>query len=376
MNFSYSEDQQAIQELTQKIIGDLSTHERLNEVEKTEDGIDKELWAELAKANIIGACLPESVGGMDMGLYEMDIVLRNLGLHAAAVPYWQSVVCAAMPIAKFGSEALQMQFLPGVVEGQSLLAAALHEPGSRNPAEVYTTATQSGDNWSLSGSKVCVSLGSQAERILVPATAGGKTGLFLVAPDASGVSWVAGRSTSRELIYQMTLDNAVVSEVLVAPGDNDNALQWLLDRATLGLCSLQVGLAERALNMTAEYAREREQFDRPIGSFQAVHTRAADAFVKLEAMKLTTIGAVHKLEQNEPADTDIAIAKYWCGEGGFFVTFAAQHLHGGIGVDLDYPVHRSYIQGRHNELLLGSAAEQLHQLGAMLAQSEAPAPTY
>jgi alkylation response protein AidB-like acyl-CoA dehydrogenase len=146
---------------------------------------------------------------------------------------------------------------------------------------------------------------------------------------------------------------------------------WLALRAKAALCAVALGVADRAIRITAEYTTKREQFDRPIGSFQAVHQRAADAYIGIEAMRLASWQASSRIAAGEPADDAVAIAKYWAAEAGHFATYAAVHLHGGMGVDVDYPVHRYYLWARQIELTLGSAQRQLAELGAGLAAKPA-----
>lgn len=159
------------------------------------------------------------------------------------------------------------------------------------------------------------------------------------------------------------------AELLGEAGDGAAIVEWILERATLSLCALQLGVAERALEMTAAYTTERKQFNRAIGSFQAVHQRAADAYVQVHAMKVTLWRAIHLLSREEDAGENLAIAKYWASEGGAGVTYAAQHLHGGIGVDLDYPLHRYYLWARQIGLHLGTGTAQLARLGKQIAAS-------
>jgi alkylation response protein AidB-like acyl-CoA dehydrogenase len=140
-----------------------------------------------------------------------------------------------------------------------------------------------------------------------------------------------------------------------------------VERAVVACCAVQLGVSERALAMTAEYAAGRIQFERPIGSFQAVHQRAADAYIALQGMRLTCWDAAWRLAVEEPAADAVAVAKYWAAEGGQLVGYAAQHLHGGIGIDVDYPLHRYYLWAKQIELTLGSAPLQLEQLGTRLA---------
>jgi acyl-CoA dehydrogenase len=158
-------------------------------------------------------------------------------------------------------------------------------------------------------------------------------------------------------------------------GDLDRGaeiLQWIVERATVAVCALQLGLSERALEMTAAYGRERIQFDRPIGSFQAFHQRASDAYINIEAVRLSTWEAAWRLEQSDPANaaatTDaVTVAKYWAAEGGQLAAYACVHLHGGIGIDVDYPLHRYFIWSMQCEHTLGSAGAQLARLGARMA---------
>ena len=133
---------------------------------------------------------------------------------------------------------------------------------------------------------------------------------------------------------------------------------------------MQLGVTERALEMTAEYSRERIQFDRPIGSFQAVHQRAADAYINVEAIRLTALEAAWRLGENLPAEEHVAVAKFWAAEGGHFAAYACQHLHGGIGIDMDYPLHRYFTWASQSEHELGSAKIQIEHLGERIARGE------
>jgi alkylation response protein AidB-like acyl-CoA dehydrogenase len=224
----------------------------------------------------------------------------------------------------------------------------------------------------LSGQKVFVPWLALAERVLVPAKLeSGDTGLFLVDPKAAGVTRLAYVTTTGETQHTITLENVRVENDDVLAGDKGRtALDWILQRALVGLCAFELGVAERALAMTAAYTTQRQQFDRPIATFQAVSQRAADAYVDVETVKLATWNAAWRLEHGEPAAREVAIAKYWAAEAGHRVVYAAQHLHGGMGFDLDYPLYRYYLASRQIELTLGGATVQLARLGADLAHEE------
>ena len=370
MNFAYSDDQKALSELASKILADKATHERVGAIEKSESGFDQELWAELARANLLGACLPEEFGGSGLGMIELCCLLEEIGRAVAPVPFWPTLALGALPIAEFGSAAQKAAFLPGVVAGEIVLTGALEEADGDDPSRPSTRAARDGAAYRLSGTKVCVPAAHIAARVLVPASVGsGRVGLFLVDPRGSGVKLEMQRATSREPVATLRLHRAKVKagDILGTIARGKEMLTWIAERAITGLCALQVGVAERALRMTAKYTSERKQFDRPIGSFQAVHQRAGDAYVNLEAMRLTMQQAAFLLSEGRPAARAVSVAKILAADGGNQVTYAAQHLHGGIGMDNDYPLHRSYLWTRQIELTLGSAARHLERLGDSIA---------
>jgi alkylation response protein AidB-like acyl-CoA dehydrogenase len=226
----------------------------------------------------------------------------------------------------------------------------------------------------LEGTKTCVPAGLIADRVLVPAvTPDGGVGIFVVDPAQPGVSRARQDTTTGIPEATLELGGVRVDEqaVLVGPDEGGAALQWVIERATAGLCAMAVGVCDRALRMTAEYTKTREQFDRPIATFQAVGQRAADAYIDTEAIRLTAWQAVWRLSEELPASEEVAVAKFWAAEGGQRVVHAAQHLHGGIGVDRDYPLHRYFLWAKWIELTLGGATRQLLRLGSMLAAEPA-----
>ncbi len=363
MDFAYSEDQQALRELARKILEERATHDRLKEIQKSPERVDLELWRELAKSNLLGVAIPEAFGGNGTGLPELIILLEEIGRAVAPLPVLATLVEGALPIASFGSEAQKARWLPALASGDAILTAALADgPGAT------VTAKQDGAAYKLTGRRPLVHAAHLAACILVPAKLDGRDALFLVDPKAAGVTLENAETTDEQIRPHLTLANAP-AEVLGDVARGAAALAFTQERSLLGLCAMQVGVAERALQITARYVTERKQFDRPVGSFQAVHTRAADAYVDLQAMRLTTWRALHLLEQGEDATDELAIAKYWASEGGARVTYAAQHLHGGIGVDIDYPVHRYYLWARQIGLHLGTGSAQLAKLGERIAAS-------
>jgi hypothetical protein len=370
MDFAWSEEQSALRELARKILEEQATPERIREIERSEDRLDRALWRELAKANLLGVALPERFGGSGYGFFELCFLLEEVGRVVAPIPAWPTLALGALPLAEFGSDAQRQRWLPGVVAGEVILSAALVEPDHDDALRPATRAVPDAGGHRLTGTKHCVPAAHAAARVLVPArTDAGALQLFLVDPRGEGVALEPQVATSRELQARLVLDGARVPEAerIGSFDDARAALEWIVARATTALCAMQVGVADRALRMTARYTAERQQFERPIGSFQAVHQRAADAFVDVEAMRLVLWQAAYRLARGEPAAAEVAVAKFWASEAGHRVVYAAQHLHGGIGVDVDYPVHRYYLWARQIELSLGSASPQLETLGRLLA---------
>ena len=196
-----------------------------------------------------------------------------------------------------------------------------------------------------------------------------KSTVFLVDPAQDAITSVTSRSMNHEPLGTLTFDGACVAgdAVVGAVDGGAEVVSWITDRALVGLCALQAGVCEAALRLTATYTSERKQFDTPIATFQAVAHRAADAYIDTEAIRLTAHQAAWRLGEGLPAAEEVAIAKFWAAEGAERVVHAAQHLHGGIGVDLDYPVHRTFRWAKHVEMSLGGGTVHLGRLGALLA---------
>jgi alkylation response protein AidB-like acyl-CoA dehydrogenase len=376
VDFSFSEEQDDLKGLAEQVLQGELTIERLKEIEGGEDNFDRELWKKLADAGVLGIAIPEAHGGGGLGFLETALVLEQVGRTVAPVPYYATSVLGALPIARFGSEELQAAVLPGVASGDSIITAALVELGA-DPLVPLTTAKPDGDGYVLDGVKDCVPAGTLADKVLVPAsvTSGsGSAGTVIVAlvdVGAKGLTRERQETTNHHPEARLTLQGVKVGAAdLVGSADNGaEVLAWTVERATAALCAIAVGLCEEALRMTAEYTKTREQFDRPIATFQAVGQRAADAYIDTEAIRLTAWQAIWRLSEELPATAEVAVAKFWAAEGGQRVVHAAQHLHGGMGVDRDYPLHRYFLWAKVIELTLGGTTRQLLKLGKILADT-------
>jgi alkylation response protein AidB-like acyl-CoA dehydrogenase len=374
MDFTTTEDQQALVGLATEILGDRATPERLAALEQTGTWLDDDLWLRLAEAGIAGACLREDVGGGGLGLTELALLLEQVGAHVAPVPLLETVLCAALPLDLFGTGEQRERDLPDVAAGRALLTAALAETGRDDVRRPVTAASPDGDGFRVSGTKTAVPFAAQARRILVPASVGdGRVVIVLVEPGAPGVTIRPQTATNGQPQGEVELSDVTVgaADVLAGPDRGAELLDWLLDRALVGVAATALGVSGRALRMSAEYTTTRVQFGRPIATFQAVGHRLADAYVDVEAMRLTTLQAVWLLDSGLPARTEAAVAKWWAAEGGHRVAHAAQHVHGGVGVDVEYPLSRYFRWSKQLELTLGAATVHLLRLGAHLAAEPA-----
>ncbi len=370
MDFNLAEEQAEIRNLARKILEDRVTNEHLKNIEKQDEPWDPALWQSLAKANLLGIALPEAHGGAEMGFFELCVLLQEVGRTVAPIPAHACLVLGAEPIARFGSEAQQRAWLPGIVDGSVIVTGALLEADTDDPTDPATEAVADGDAWKLTGRKIAVPFAAQASRIVVAARAGDRIGLFLVDPSASGVSLEAQQLSNRHPHAQVTLDGAA-GELLGELDGGENLRLWS-QLAIASLCCQQLGVSERALEITAEYGREREQFDVAIGSFQAFHQRAGDAYIQVEAIRLTAWEAAWRLDQGLDAENAIHIAKFWTSEGAQFVGYATVHLHGGVGIDVDVAIHRYFLWATQSEHLLGNARRQTQILGDRIAAGGVP----
>jgi alkylation response protein AidB-like acyl-CoA dehydrogenase len=333
--------------------------------------VDHELWRKLIEADVLSAVAPESLGGGGFGVLEQAAVLTGLGRQLAAVPYLESVVLGVGALARFGTDELQQTWAVPAVNGEKILTVALDAEMGGGPVQ----ATASGDGYRLTGTRALVDYAPVADAFLVPAEIDSATTVFVVAAADSGVSVTPLQTTGRGSVGLVELQGVEVSGSRVVGGGD--VVAWLTTLASFGRSAFQLGVLERALEMTAEYARTREQFNRPIGSFQAVAQRLADGYIDVKGLRLTLTQAAWRLSEDspasgrdpQPATVDVATAAFWAADAGHRVAHTAVHVHGGVGIDIDHPVHRYFLAAKQTEFALGSATGQLLRIGRELADT-------
>ncbi|MGN7782077.1 acyl-CoA dehydrogenase family protein [Mycolicibacterium sp. 22603] len=363
MDFTPSEASVDLGGLVRTITESVVTNDHQRMLDGLDERFDRDLWAKLIEADILSTAAPESLGGGGFGVLEQSAVLTALGRQLAAVPYLESAVLAAGALAKFGSPALQEQWATPAINGTTILTVALDGEMGQGPVQAQTTD----DGYQLTGSRTQVAYGPVADAFLLPADTDNGLQVFLVTGDDPGVTVATLDTTGHGTVGHLELSATPIDQGRLVGGAE--VLEWLTVHHALGRSAFQLGVLERALELTATYAREREQFDRPIGSFQAVSARLADGYIDVKALRSTLTQAAWRLSEDLPADIDVASAAFWAADAGHRVVHTAVHVHGGVGIDIDHPIHRYFLAAKQTEFAVGSATGQLLRIGRELADT-------
>ena len=370
MDFSLTEELEAIRDLAGTILSEQSTPDRLAALEAAGDWFDRDTWRALAEAGLLAAPLPDAHGGSNLGFLAVHLLLEKVGEHAAKLPVLETIGLGALTVARFGPTSLADDLLPSIIAGDTLLTVALADDGWADPLTPTTTATATDVGWRLTGTKHLVPIVTLANHVAVSATGDdGRARVFVVDRDADGVT-ITDQPVIGDVPHgDLSLDGVAVAPERVLGTSDDDVVTHLVAHAAAGVASTQAGLCTAAVRMAADYTSQREQFGRPIATFQAVSQRVADAHIDAEAARLTALEAAWRLSAGLAADEAVAIAKWWACEAGHRVLHAAHHVHGGVSVDRDYPLFRHTLRTKQLELTHGTAPVHLGALGRQLADA-------
>jgi 3-oxo-4-pregnene-20-carboxyl-CoA dehydrogenase alpha subunit len=325
---------------------------------------DTSLWKDLARAGLLSLALPAAVGGDELGVQATAAVLTEVGRCAARVPALATLALGVLPVTRFADPALKERLLAGVATGETVLTAAIREPSDPMPAAPRTVAnlTSSGQPGTLTGLKIGVPYAAAANWILVPARAGtpdapARTVVAVIEPDADGVSCQRTRSSSGLPEYTLRLADTPI--VRLVDGCDADALYRI---AVAGACAIADGVLAAALDLTTEHVRSREQFGRPLATFQAVAQQIADVYATVRTQHLATLSACWHLDTGRDAGRDTDVAAYWLAEYGPRAMRTCHHLHGGLGMDITYPLPRYSALLTDLVALVGGADDRLERL--------------
>ena len=370
MDFQFTEEQLAIAEAATGIFEGMVDADRVQAIEASDDRFDSELWQALAAADLLGLGTPESLGGIGGGLVEIGQVLAAQARVVAPVPLHATLVTGVLPIATYGSDELRSAWLPKVAAGEVILTAALADVAVSPTLRPNVIATPEGEGWRLDGVASVVPWAHLANAAVIPArTAEGEVLIALVPLDHPTITLDRAITTNRQIHPNVTFQGPTVDgdSILAAPNAGAEALDRILAWAQTGLALLQIGVGEAALEQTAAHLNERTQFGRTLSSFQGTMLRMADAGIDLETVRVTAWQASWRLDEQMPFNEVVLVAKWQASEKGQRLVHATQHLHGGTGADIGYPIHRYFLWGKQIEVELGSPSLELARLGELIA---------
>jgi alkylation response protein AidB-like acyl-CoA dehydrogenase len=346
MNFTLDEPQQSLRDLAADLFAKRVDPDRLDKAEATADRFDRELWAALAESGLLGVVTAEEHGGLGFGAVGVALVLEQLGRSVAAVPLAE-VLTASWFLTAHGTAKQGAGWLPALADGSRVVV----------PAAPQSTVGVHADGTQLSGQALGVAWAHVADALLLPI--GGQ--VYLLDPTTTGVTTRAGETTARQVALDLELDGAEAEPVGPSGGAADLRL-----RSRVALAAVQAGVTDAALRMTASYTSEREQFGKPLSTFQAVALKAADAYLDATAIRATALQAAWFLDEGLDAELPALTAAWWAAEAGQHCVHLTQHLHGGMGADITYPVHRYFLWGKQIEIVLCGASALLAELGDAL----------
>ncbi|MEU7907177.1 acyl-CoA dehydrogenase family protein [Actinoplanes sp. NPDC049118] len=319
-------------------------------------------WKALGQAGLLSLAVPSRLGGSGLGMLEVGLVLTEVGRRAVAVPALSTLALGVLPVARWGAPGQQRELLAGVGEGR-VLTAAVSEPSDPLPVSPRTTATA---DWRITGTKTGVPYAAEAHRILVPArVSGGGVAVVVVDPAAGGVSLRRTPNSGGTPEYSVRLDGVAAQPL---GDDTDGGCARDLHRfAVAGACAVGDGALAGALRLTSEHVRTRHQFGRPLAAFQAVAQQIADVYVTARTLHLAVLAACWAAGTGRPADDDLWIAAHWLTAEAPPAVRSCHHLHGGLGLAADYPLHRHSSLIRDLVRFLGGAEHCLQRLGGRVA---------
>lgn len=322
--------------------------------------LDSSLWKELGQSGLLSLALPAELGGDELGIQATAAVLTEVGRHAARIPALATLALGVLPVVRSADPRLKSRLLSGVAAGETILTAAVREPSHPMPQRPATTASLIGKSGTVSGVKVGVPYAAAASWILVPAsTPSGDTVVAVVEPDADGLACQRTRSSSGLPEYTLRLADSPVLAVLDGCSVGD-----LYRLALAGACAVADGVLAGALDLTTEHVRRREQFGRPLATFQAVAQQIADVYAAARTLHLATVSACWQLDTGRDAGRDVDVAAYWLAEHGPAALRTCHHLHGGLGMDVTYPLPRYSALMTDLVAFVGGASDRLDRLGA------------
>ena len=368
MDFSEQSHQTEVRASLDKILREHCSQECLKEYDSNFKH-DENLLSLLSSNGYLGLGLNEKYGGSGEDLYDLGILFEQLGYHAAPLSLSGCLVDVAQTIQKFGNEKSCKDILGSIIAGE-IYTSAILEPSNQDPENPITTAKIENDQLIISGTKYLSEISSMAKSILISVNS--SEGVLLVLVESDKVQLTELSSTANSPLFKVELDSVRISResIIHEQGRGLEALRYLIQINMVMRSYIALGITEKMTSLVAGYTSEREQFGRVIGTFQAVSHRAADCFIELECLRLVNQQASINLNTNLDCENNALVSKIWAGNACHKISYSAQHLHGGMGVDKDYVLWRYCLLAKECELINGSASQNIDRLGVNLTTNQ------
>jgi 3-oxocholest-4-en-26-oyl-CoA dehydrogenase beta subunit len=367
MDLTLSEEQEILLKSARAFMVEKYPREVIDQIDNGELGYSPEIWKEMAEMGWMGLVFPEQYDGAGMVFQDLALLLEEIGRVRPISPFFSTVILGGLPITEVGNEEQKQTFLPQIASGELIFTLALIEPSARYDAKGVTMrATVSGDDYVLNGTKLFVPDAHLAEYMLCVArtSEGAKpedgVTIFIVETKSPGVSRSASKAHHADIVCEVVFKDVRVPKknILGELDEGWNDVQRILDRAAVAKCCEMVGGAQRVLEMSVEYAKERQQFDRHIGSFQAIQHHCSNMLADVDSSRMITYEAAWRISEGMPFSVEAAMAKSWVSDAYRRVVLLGHQIHGGSGLIVDHDMHRYFKGAKVAELAFGDARFQ------------------
>lgn len=368
MDLTLTEDQQLIQQSTREFLQSECPMSLVRETANDPRGYSQGLWTQMAELGYMGLPFPEDYGGMGSSFLDLCVLIEELGRFRVPVPFFSSVVLCGLPIAKFGTEEQKSEYLARIASGQRIMAYAETESGaSWSASGIQLAAAPSGDGYILDGQKLFVPYAREADTLLVAARMqGADQGItvFLADANADGITYEPLDTIDHDRQQKIMFRSVTVpaGHILGQVGDGGKIVAAIHQWGAAAKCAEMVGGAERVLEMSVDYAKTRTQFDRLIGSFQAVQHHCANMAVDVAGSRFIAYEAIWRLSEGLDASKEVSMAKAWVSDAYHRVCAAGHQIHGAIGFTEEHDMHLYFRHARASELAFGDADYHREQL--------------
>ncbi|MFC1993048.1 acyl-CoA dehydrogenase family protein [Chloroflexota bacterium] len=362
MNVTFSEEQEMVRSMARDFLTDKLPKTVVKEIESSEEGYSPEMWKEMAGLGWMGLVFPEKYGGGDMTFLDLAVLLEEMGVACLPGPFFSTVVIGGLPILDIGSDEQKEEYLPKIAGGEAVFTLALtEESAGYDAASIGLKATADKDGYILNGTKLFVPDANVADYMLCVARTGerGKPEdgitIFIVDAKSPGISHTVLKTMANDKLCEVVFDKVRVpgGNILGELNGGWSEVQKIVERAAVAKCCEMAGAMQKVMDMTVEYAKDRKQYDRPIGSFQVIQHYCADMATDVESIKLSAYQAAWMVSEGLPCIQEVAIAKAWAGQASQRILALSHQIHGAIGVTIDHDLQYYTRRAKAAEVTFG-----------------------